>query len=155
MTMTIRPATARDLSGLLALYAEFHPDDVPLPTEDAHLIWADIATQRGRTVLVADLDGIVAGTADCAVLPNLTRGGHPIMFVENVVVASTHRRRGIGRRLLAAAGTVAADAGCYKVQLLSADSAEALAFYRACGFEGESAQGFRRYLRGSASGGAR
>ncbi|MYS81288.1 GNAT family N-acetyltransferase [Embleya scabrispora] len=146
MTMTIRPATARDLPGLLALYAEFHPDDVPLPVEDAYLIWADIATQRGRTVLVADLDGDVVGTADCAVLPNLTRGGRPIMFVENVVVAATRRRQGTGRRLLAAAGTLAADAGCYKLQLLAADSAEAHEFYRACGFESR-AQGFRRYLR--------
>ncbi|MET7303017.1 GNAT family N-acetyltransferase [Embleya sp. NPDC005575] len=146
MTMTIRPATARDLPGLLALYAEFHPDDVPLPIEDAHLIWADIATQRGRTVLVADLDGNIVGTADCAVLPNLTRGGHPIMFVENVVVAATRRRQGTGRRLLVAAGTLAADAGCYKLQLLAADTAEAGEFYRACGFE-SLAQGFRRYLR--------
>ncbi|MEU0935808.1 MULTISPECIES: GNAT family N-acetyltransferase [unclassified Embleya] len=146
MTMTIRPATARDLSGVLALYAEFHPRDVPLPIEDAHLIWADIATQRGRTVLVADLDGTVVGTADCVVLPNLTRGGHSIMFVENVVVAAARRRLGIGRRLLAAAGTLAADSGCYKLQILAADNAEAHEFYRACGFE-SPARGFRRYLR--------
>ncbi|MFI6584667.1 GNAT family N-acetyltransferase [Embleya sp. NPDC050493] len=146
MTMTIRPATARDLPGLLALYAEFHPDDVPLPIEDAHLIWADIATQRGRTVLVADLDGDIVGTADCVVLPNLTRGGHSIMFVENIVVAAARRRRGTGSRLLAAAGTLAADAGCYKLQLLAAETAEAQEFYRACGF-GTTALGFRRYLR--------
>ncbi|MGC0421294.1 N-acetyltransferase family protein [Embleya sp. AB8] len=145
MTTTIRPATARDLPGLLALYAELNPEDGPLPLEDAHLIWADIATQRGRTVLVADLDGVIVGTVDCAVLPNLTRGGRSIMFVENVVVAAAHRRRGIGRRLLAAAATTAADAGCYKVQLLAADSTEAHDFYRSCGFDAR-AEGFRRYL---------
>ncbi|MFE3198656.1 GNAT family N-acetyltransferase [Embleya sp. NPDC059237] len=154
MTMTIRPATARDLSGLLALYAEFHPGDVPLPIEQAHPIWADIATQRGRTVLVADLDGTVVGTVDSVVLPNLTRGGHSIMFVENVVVAASHRRRGIGGRLMAAALTAAGDAGCYKVQLLAADGAEVHAFYRACGFDA-LAQGFRRYLRPVAGGAAR
>ncbi|WP_406285289.1 GNAT family N-acetyltransferase [Embleya sp. NBC_00896] len=145
MTMTIRPATARDLPGVLALYAEFNPDDVPLPIEDAHLIWADIGTQRGRTVLVADVAGTIVGTADCAVLPNLTRGGRSIMFVENVVVAAAHRRRGIGRRLLAAAVTTAADSGCYKIELLAVDEAEAHAFYQACGFE-TRALGFRHYL---------
>ncbi|MDU0305263.1 MULTISPECIES: hypothetical protein [unclassified Streptomyces] len=46
-----------------------------------------MSTQRGRTVLVADADGIVAGTADCLVMPNLTRGGRAVLFVENLVVA--------------------------------------------------------------------
>ncbi|WP_155359418.1 GNAT family N-acetyltransferase [Acrocarpospora macrocephala] len=145
MTIIIRPAAETDLSALLALYGELNPDDAPLPTKSTRDIWAAIRLQQGRTVLVAALNGVLAGTADCVVLPNLTRGGRSILVVENVVVASAHRRRGVGRQLMDAAVRLAESAGCYKIQLLAADGHEAHTFYRACGFR-PLAQGFRRYL---------
>ncbi|GAB2716673.1 hypothetical protein GCM10027072_06460 [Streptomyces bullii] len=141
----MRPAAEADLSAVLGLYGELNPDDAPLPRASAEAIWADMAGQRGRTVLVADADGTVVGTADCVVLPNLTRGGRPILFVENVVVSGSHQRRGVGRRLMQAAVELAEAGGCYKAQLLAADDAYVHAFYAACGFE-PLAQGFRRYL---------
>ncbi|MER7402575.1 GNAT family N-acetyltransferase [Streptomyces sp. NPDC000070] len=52
--------------------------------------------QQGRTVLVAEADGTVAGTADCIVMPNLTLSGRAVLFVENVVVAGRFQRRGVG-----------------------------------------------------------
>ncbi len=61
----------------------------------------------------------MVGTVDCAILPNLTRGGRAFMVVENVVVASAARRGGVGAVLMDAAVTLARAAGCYKVQLLS------------------------------------
>ncbi|MFE4535224.1 GNAT family N-acetyltransferase [Streptomyces scopuliridis] len=145
MPITIRPAAETDLHALLALYAELNPDDAPLPAESARSIWAAVRHQQGRTVLVADLDGTPVGTADCVVLPNLTRGGRSILVVENVVVANTHRRRGVGRQLMDATARLAGSTGCYKIQLLAADGQEAHTFYRACGFR-PLAQGFRRYL---------
>ncbi len=70
MKINVRPAVGSDLSSLLGLYGELNPDDAPLPQERADAIWAAISNQQGRTVLVADTDGAVAGTADCLVLPN-------------------------------------------------------------------------------------
>jgi ribosomal protein S18 acetylase RimI-like enzyme len=146
VTITIRPAVESDLLALLSLYAELHPDDPVLPAARARQLWREIAAQPGRRVLLATLDDAVVGTVDCAVLANLTRGGRAFMLVENVVVASTARRRGVGRRLLAAAVAVARSDGCYKVQLLSrSDRAEAHAFYEQCGFRAQAA-GYRRYL---------
>ncbi|MEV4541198.1 GNAT family N-acetyltransferase [Micromonospora echinaurantiaca] len=145
MTITVRPATSTDLPGLLALYGEFNPDDPPLPAQAAHRIWTNIAEQPGRTVLVADLDGTLVGTADCIMLPNLTRSGRAILGVENVVVTQAQRRTGVGRRLMDAVMQLAESTGCYKVQLLAADEQEVHTFYRACGFL-PLAQGFRRYL---------
>lgn len=145
MTITVRPATRTDLPGLLALYGEFNPDDPLLSAQAAHRIWTHIATQSGRTVLVADLDGTLVGTADCIMLPNLTRGGRAILGIENVVVTQAHRRTGVGRRLMDAVVQLAESTGCYKVQLLAAEEEEVHTFYRACGFL-PMAQGFRRYL---------
>ncbi|MGW2548658.1 hypothetical protein [Streptomyces sp. NPDC001635] len=86
MEITVRPAADQDLSSLLALYGELNPEDAPLPQGSAEGILAAVFAQEGRTVLVAEADGVVIGTADCIVLPNLTRGGRAILFVENVVV---------------------------------------------------------------------
>lgn len=145
MKITVRPAAENDLPALLALYGESNPDDAPLPPASAHDVWEQISRQRGRTVLVADAAGTLAGTADCLVMPNLTRGGRAILFVENVVVAGTAQRRGTGRRLMDAAVHLAVAEGCYKVQLLAADDAYVHTFYEACGFDA-AAQGFRRYI---------
>ncbi|MFG2398447.1 GNAT family N-acetyltransferase [Streptomyces lydicus] len=120
-------------------------DDVPMPRASAESIWSAMSGQQGRTILVADTDGIVAGTADCLLMPNLTRNGRAILFVENVVVANSFQRRGIGRQLMTAAVELGESAGCYKVQLLAADDAYVHTFYEACGFKAQ-AQGFRRYL---------
>jgi ribosomal protein S18 acetylase RimI-like enzyme len=145
MEITVRPATEADLPALLSLYRELHPEDPPLPRATSDAVWAAMAGQQGRTVLVADAGDTVAGTVDCLVMPNLTRGGRAIMFVETVVVAACFRRRGIGRRLLDAAARLAEAGGCYKLQLLAADDEYVHGFYEACGFTSR-AQGFRRYL---------
>jgi GNAT superfamily N-acetyltransferase len=146
VTVLIRPATADDLPALLALYAELHPDDPPLSAERAARLWREIVGQAGRTVLLAVVGGMAIGTADCVVIPNLTRRGRPYMLLENIVVRAPARRHGIGRRLLDAASAMAVDAGCYKVQLLSRMTrVDAHTFYEACGFQ-PLAQGYRKYL---------
>ncbi|PBC80605.1 Acetyltransferase (GNAT) family protein [Streptomyces sp. 2224.1] len=145
MKITVRSAAEADLAALLTLYSELNVDDVPMPGATAESIWSAISGQQGRTILVADADGTLAGTADCLLMPNLTRGGRAILFVENVVVANSFQRRGIGRQLMTAAVQLAESAGCYKVQLLAADDAYVHTFYEACGFKAQ-AQGFRRYL---------
>jgi GNAT superfamily N-acetyltransferase len=119
MEITVRSAAGTDLSALLALYRELNPDDAPLSQASADAIWAAISGQQGRTVLVADADGTLAGTADCIVMPNLTRSGRAVLFVENVVVAGRFQRRGVGRRLMEAVVQLGGSAGCYKVQLLA------------------------------------
>ncbi|MEU4098364.1 GNAT family N-acetyltransferase [Streptomyces sp. NPDC026673] len=145
MKITVRPAAEQDLPSLLALYGELNPDDPPLSKESVDLIWTGIAGQQGRTVLVAEVDATIVGTADCMILPNLTRGGRPILFVENVVVAVSSRRLGVGQRLMAAAVHLGEMADCYKVQLLAADDTYVHDFYESCGFK-PLAQGFRHYI---------
>jgi len=146
MPILIRPASPDDVPALLVLYRELHPDD-PLPSAATALdAWRAIEAQAGRTVLVAESAGVVIGTIDCAILPNLTRGARPFMLVENVVVTAGQRRTGVGAALMEAAVGLARRAGCYKIQLLSRAGRQAAhVFYESCGLRAV-AQGYRLYL---------
>ena len=100
------------------------------------------------TVYVAEVDGEIVGTVTTMVMPNVTYGCAPTLFIEAVVVVPRHRRRGVATSMIQRALHDADASGCHKVQLLShkrhaADGAHAL--YRRLGFEPE-AEGFRLYL---------
>ncbi|MGX1128718.1 hypothetical protein RKD49_000908 [Streptomyces glaucescens] len=93
--VTVRPATEGDLPALLDLHGKLNPDDTPLPGTTADAVWAAIAGQRGRTVLVAEAGGAVAGTADCLVMPNLTREtGRGAGSGEDETTSPAYSRRG-------------------------------------------------------------
>jgi GNAT superfamily N-acetyltransferase len=143
--VVIRPAERKDLPGLLVLYRELHAGDPVVDDATAEAVWARMAAQPDRVVLVADDGERLLGTVDTFVVGNLTRGARPIMYVENVIVGAEHRRRGVGRRLLETAVEMARAKGCYKLQLLSAADPPAPAFYEANGFKA-IARGFRLYL---------
>jgi GNAT superfamily N-acetyltransferase len=143
--IVIRAAQRRDLRALLALYTDLNRDDPAPDPARAETVWNAIRAQPGRTVLVAQAESRVVGTIDVSVMANLTRGTRSIMYIENMVVSTDYRRRGIGARLLDGAMDIARSTHCYKAQLLSADDPGTHAFYEASGFTA-SARGYRRYL---------
>jgi GNAT superfamily N-acetyltransferase len=151
-SIVVRDARREDLRSLLGLLEQLQEEATPfvpwpdVGEDDVAAFLDEILAQPGRAVLIADDDGEPCGALDLIVLPNLTHGAAPIAWIENVVVDESHRRRGVGRTLIEEATRRAADAGCYKVQLLSnRRRASAHAFYESLGFE-PSAHGFRRYL---------
>ncbi len=50
--------------------------------------------QPGRTLLVADSDGEIVGTADLLIVPNLMRRGAPWAILETVFVTDRSAARG-------------------------------------------------------------
>lgn len=149
MTISVRDAVPGDLPALVRLYAQLYPEFDVRQGAGTDAAWAATLAMPTRTVLVAEVDGAPAGTADLTVLANVARASQPYLLVENVVVDRAHRRRGVGRALLEAARTHGAHHGCYKLQL-SADDASAYAFYEAAGLR-PSARTYKLYL-GDAAG---
>jgi ribosomal protein S18 acetylase RimI-like enzyme len=146
----VRPARIQDAAPLHQLYCELadgRADARPAGVDLTGEILTEIVGQPGRRLLVAEVEGgQLAGTVDVLLVTNLTHTGRPWAVVENVVVATVHRRRGIGRALMEEAMGQARRVGCYKVQLTSGKHrAEAHAFYRSLGFEAV-AEGFKAYF---------
>jgi ribosomal protein S18 acetylase RimI-like enzyme len=93
---------------------------------------------QGR-VLVADLDGVVAGFGVVLTRVPFTELDDPqgeYALVSDLVVLPEHRRRGIGGLLMQRAETVARDAGatCLRIGVLAANKS-ARDLYAAAGFE--------------------
>ncbi len=141
--MEYREAVPADLQGILDIYPQLSPENEGYSIEKAKATWAEIERNPYYKYYVAVESGIVVGTCNISVIPNLTRGCRPFAVVENVITDASHRNRGIGRRLMEMAVGFARNANCYKVLLLSSmKRKEAHLFYESIGFNGNSKKGF-------------
>jgi GNAT superfamily N-acetyltransferase len=147
--LVIRTALPDDLPHVLYLLDQLREgmgsDTPPEQAEPGRIaeVWRTIIGDPRRLFLVTELDGVVVGTADVSIIPNVTHGARPSAFAERVVVNARHRGRGIGGALMEDVIARAESAGCYKVAFLSNKKRErAHAFYRRLGFEPTS-EGFR------------
>ena len=145
MTIVVRRAADDDLSAIVALLGELHDPSSALADTAT---WTRMLAQEDRVILLAEVDGRAAGTADVSFASNLTHGAQPRAYVENVAVATDHRRNGVGRAIMAEVERLARDAGCYKVTLMSANHRDgAHRFYEEIGYD-RCAVGFRKSFEG-------
>jgi len=104
--------------------------------DDAYWTAFDEVTADPRSrLIVAELDGRVAGTLQLTVLPGLSRHGMLRAQIEAVRVARPHRGQGVGRTMIEWAVRAARERGCGLVQLTSDKRrGDAVRFYESMGF---------------------
>jgi len=145
--MIIRVATTlAEANEVIDLYLGYDRPADPRPTPLAVEESFRKINQSGY-VAVAVSDNKIVGSYTMYYCANLARSGKPFAVIENVIIATAHRRQGIGRTLMAHAQVAARDTGCYKVMLCTgANRPENLKFYESCGFIGNKV-GFQvRYV---------
>lgn len=142
-------AMAGLLGELFTLEADFKPDRA---RQLAALRWILDHPAHGRLFVVRDGDRVV-GMANALIGISTAEGG-PVLLLEDLVLAASHRGGGHGRKLVEHVLAWAADQGMSRVTLLAdRDNPAALAFYDRLGFA-ESAMVVRRrklWRRGAAS----
>jgi GNAT superfamily N-acetyltransferase len=138
--MLFRRIEPNDLTGVLALYHQLHPDE-ELPSEESlRTVWPQLLTSPLVHLLVGELDGALVCTCTLVIVPNLTRQARPYALVENVVTDRAYRRQGIGTAILRHALEQAWEEGCYKVMLLTGRD-DTVRFYEQAGFRSDMKTG--------------
>ena len=140
MRPDIRQATEADLPAVLALYAQPDMDKgQTLSLEQAQLLLQTFAHYPSYRLFVAYSPvqpEQMLGSYALLIMHNLAHSGTPSAIVEDVVVATSHQRQGVGRTMMQHAQALAQEAGCYKLVLSSNQHrTHAHAFYRSLGFE--------------------
>ena len=138
----VRPARVDDGVGLSHLLDVL---GYPCPAEEAAQRVLDVRDDPNQTALVAEHEGQLAGLL-CIDLSYYLPLGAFTCRITALSVAGNAQRRGIGRRLLKEAESLARSAGAVRIELTSAaHREEAHIFYRACGY-GEGAVRFVKRL---------
>ena len=144
MDLTIRDAQLADAEAIAGLLGQLgYP-------ADRHAIEGRLERLRivGDRVVVADVDGDVAGLAHLQVAPAIEHE-RPAAKLAALVVDEAHRDEGIGRALVDAIEAEARTRGCALLYLTTATRrADAHEFYRRVGLE-ETGKRFAKTLNPS------
>jgi GNAT superfamily N-acetyltransferase len=132
-----RSATEADVPAIVALLADDMIGAGREGESDRYLAaFRAIDADPRNQLVVADIDGEVAGTLQLTYIPGLSRMGAERAQIEAVRVASAHRSRGLGREMVVWALDQAKQRGCALVQLTSDKRrSDAIRFYASLGFE--------------------
>jgi GNAT superfamily N-acetyltransferase len=137
-----------ELSELLSLYRQLHPDD-PDVFNDKTLrdLWEDIYNDPNLYYIVVEVDGEIVSSCNISIIKNLTHNLRPYALVENVITAFNQRKKGYASMALKKALEIATENNCYKVMLLTGSKKEeTLKFYENAGFVREIKTGFIKIL---------
>ncbi len=132
----IRDAVDSDLPGVLEILADSGIDGGSSFTlDEAREHLARLRASPNFRLLVAVVDGELAGTYSLLIIGKLGKRGTPAGVVEDVAVAPNRQGQGIGKAMMAHALEECRKAGCYKMALSSNVKREdAHRFYESLGF---------------------
>jgi GNAT superfamily N-acetyltransferase len=143
--MVFEIGNREDLIGILEIYEQLDENNSTLEAlniNNANRIWDKIENNNIKYFLAKD-NGKIIGSCYICIIPNLSRNGKSIGYIENVVTDEDYRRIGIGKKLMEMAIEYAKENNCYKVILQSGiKRTEAHRFYEKLGFDGETKKAF-------------
>lgn len=114
-TLALEVVTAANFEDWCALAAELWPPEDEADYQDLCQTMTDILhANRERGWLVRDGDGEAIAFINLSLRQDYVAGAtrRPVAFVEGIYVWAAHRRRGVGRALMAWAATWARQQGC-------------------------------------------
>lgn len=144
--MKIRNAVETDYDDLVALMRQLNPKDKSDFGDLTFATFLKILESDHFSIVVVEIDNTVVSTCYLNEIPNLTWGGAPYAFIENVVTDVKFRRQGLGTKCIKHAMDVSIANGCFKVMLMTSQLDEqTLTFYTNCGFSKDAKQAFVYY----------
>lgn len=143
----IREITPADFDGLMRLYTQLHGNPLPEKTPKVTELWNNILADKNHHIIVAEVNGQIASSCVCVIVPNLTHAQRPYALVENVVTDEKHRKKGLATACLDYARALAEKENCYKIMLLTGSKEDStLNFYRKAGYNSTDKTAFIQWL---------
>ncbi len=143
----IREANKKDLDKILQLYLYLHEKSIPEDNKHLQNTWNNIINDTNHHLIVCEINGKVMASCVCVIIPNLTRGVRPYVFVENVVTHGDYRKKGYATAYLNFAKQIAKQNRCYKMMLLTGSKEEStLNFYRSAGYNSSDKTAFIQWI---------
>lgn len=144
--MNIRDAVLDDYDDIVSLMNQLNPKDKSGFGAPILATYRDILESDNFSIIVVEIDASVVSTCYLNHIPNITWGGAPYAFIENVVTDEKYRRQGLGTKCLKYAMDVSVAKGCFKIMLMTSQLNEQTEqFYTNCGFSAVSKQAFVYY----------
>ena len=143
----VREIKYGELPDLLVLYTYLHENGVPETSGRLNQTWEAIMGDRNHHIIVNIVDGKMVSSCVCVIIPNLTRGIRPYALIENVVTQPDYRGMGHATACLDFARSIAVNAHCYKIMLLTGShDAATLRFYERAGYNSREKTAFIQWL---------
>ena len=147
----IRRAVRSDVAAIVGLLADdaqgaAREDTAPSALPRYEAAFDVVAADPSCALFVAEDAGVVIGCVQVNIVTGLSFQGLSRALIEDVRVAPSHQKRGIGRMLIDVAEGFAQTHGCGMVELfVHQGRTDAHAFYTACGYQGNH-RGFRKLI---------
>lgn len=144
--MIIREMVADDISELAQLYKQFWNEDSCIETmysqfdrlceSGTHVLLSAVVNER----LIGSVMGVICG--------ELYGGCEPFMVLENMIVDSNYRNKGVGKALIAELEKIATNKRCTQIILVTENNRiDACSFYEAAGYTPNTYKGFKKKLK--------
>ena len=145
MEILIRNLAEKDLQGLKELYRGFWGEESDIGKMEA--IFGRLERNEDYLLLVAEVDGVLAGSVQGVVCYELYGACRPFLVMENLIVDDDFQHRGIARQLIRRLEELAEQRGCYQMLFITEeDRSGAVRFYEKRGFNSRSHVGFKRAI---------
>lgn len=129
--MIIREANQEDLTKLMPILRQLSPGSDEDDLDKLKQILDKITKDEYHYLCVFEEDNEIIGSGTLIVQKNLSHKGMPYGHIENIVVDTNHRKKGIGKKIVLHIIEKAKKAGCYK--LILDCKKENIPFYEKCG----------------------
>lgn len=136
MHILVRQATENDIGAVLEIYSQPSVDNgVSLKTDEAKKIFKKIEAYPSYKIYVAEINGLVIGTAAVLIMHNLGHLGKKSAIFESIAVLPEWQGRGVGKEMLRFVNDICNKAECYKITLsANIKRKNAHRFYESLGF---------------------
>ena len=146
----IRKACIHNAEDLKDLYLNHLTSTLPQEPQDID-VWKKMIASFEQDpyyhLLVGIKDQHVVSSVTLIIIRNLTHNHRPYALIENVVTHNDYRGHHYASMLIDQAVTIAKEADCYKVMLMTGSKEKStLNFYKNCGFDPNAKKAFLKKL---------